>query len=210
MAEASVRTLWIGRGVYLGLCIAIIFIQLLPLETLPPSWGDPGLVPTDPTSPGANLPTPEPDAPGRSRLWGGPDLLLLVTLVWAARRPDYLPAFMVAGVFIVADLLFQRPPGLWAALVLILTEILRARARGLRVLPFMLEWAGVAAGIVAITVVYRVTLALVMVPQPTLGLTLVHMILTILTYPAVVLVAYLVFGVARPAQGEVDALGHRL
>lgn len=210
MAEASARTVWIGRGVYVALCLLIIFIQLLPLETLPPSWGNGGVLLPDGPRPDALLPDgsvmavePVP------RRWAGPDILLLVTLVWAARRPDYLPAFLVAGIFLLADFLFQRPPGLWAALVLIFTEILRSRARNLRVVPFPLEWAGIAAGVIAITLINRFTLMLVLVPQAPLGLTLVQLVLTLAFYPAVVFGAYLI-GVSRPAAGEVDALGHRL
>jgi len=144
------------------------------------------------------------------RSWGAPDFLLLFALAWSARRPDFVPAILIAAVFLVSDLLLHRPPGLWAALVVILSEILRARAIALRVVPFPLEWAGIAAGIVAITLLYRLGLAIVGTPAPPFGLTLVQMLITVVAYPFVVLASYLVFGVSRPAQGEVDAMGRRM
>ncbi len=144
------------------------------------------------------------------RAFAPPDLILAITLVWVARRPDFLPVPLIALVFLGSDLLFQRPPGLWTALVLILTEIIRARASGLRSAPFGLEWATVAMGIFAITMVNRAALATVMTPQAPLTLSLIQMAMTILAYPAVVGIAYLLLGVHRPAPGAVDGLGHRV
>ncbi len=179
MAENPTARVWIGRAVYLALALAIIFVQLMPLDTAPPGW-----------------------AP--------PDLLLALTLAWVARRPEFLPFSVVFCVFLLTDLLFQRPPGLWAALVVILTEAVRSRSRGLRNVPLALEWGTVATGIVAITLANRLVLAVVMTPQAPLTLTLTQMVLTILIYPVVVGVAQLLFGLTRPAPGQVDSLGHRL
>ena len=179
MADNPVARIWIGRAVYLAVAMAIIFLQLLPLDTAPPEW-----------------------AP--------PDVLLAVTLAWVARRPEFLPFFVVFLVFLLTDLLFQRPPGLWAGLVLILTETVRSRSRGLRNVPLALEWGTVAVGIVAITLANRLVLAIVMTPQAPLTPTLVQMVLTIAIYPVVVVVAQVLFGLTRPAPGQVDSLGHRL
>jgi rod shape-determining protein MreD len=49
-----------------------------------------------------------------------------------------------------------------------------------------------------------------MVDQPTLGLTLLQLIATILAYPLVVAVTVFAFGLRRAAPGEVDDRGHRL
>lgn len=179
MAETPTARRWLGRLTYLAVALALIFAQLLPLETSP-------------------------------RAFAPPDLILAVTLVWIARRPDFLPVPLIALVFLISDLLFQRPPGLWTALVLILTEVIRARASGLRNVPFGLEWVTVAVGIFAITMVNRATLAIALTPQAPLTLTLIQMAMTILVYPVIVGVAYLFLGVHRPAPGAVDGLGHRL
>lgn len=146
----------------------------------------------------------------RPDVWPVPDFMLIIALAWSARRPDYAPVIVVALLFLLADLLFQRPPGLWAGLVVILTEVLRRRARQIRNSPLALEWGSVAVGILAITLVHRFALTIVMTPQPAFGLTLVQMIMTIVLYPVVLLVAHFVFGVSRPAPGQTDSLGHRL
>ena len=179
MAEPASARNWGGQISWLAIVTLIMFVNLLPLNTLP-------------------------------RTWAGPDLLLVVTLAWIARRPEFVPAPMVAVVFLLADLVFQRPPGLLAALVLILTEMLRTRSVSMRQLPFALEWASIALGIVIVSLVERLVLALTLVPQPAFSLTFMEAVTTALVYPMVVLMAYLVFGISRPAPGEVDSLGHRL
>lgn len=144
------------------------------------------------------------------RAYATPDILLAVTAAWAARRPDTLPVLVVAFVFLLADFLFQRPPGLFAALVLLMTEALRRRSLRLRRGSFLGEWIAAGAAIAAVVLAHRVILAALMTPQAPLGLTLIQLILTIAAYPAVAGVAQVALGLRRPAQGEVDALGHRL
>ncbi len=146
----------------------------------------------------------------RPSIWAAPNWGLAAILVWVSRRPDYAPVISVAALVFLADLLFQRPPGLWSALVVILSEILRARAHGIRNMPFALEWGTVAAGIVAITLINRAALMVVMTNQAPLALTLIQMMMTIIFYPLVVVVAHFLFGVSRPALGQVDSKGHRL
>lgn len=197
MAEAPKARLWGGRLTFLGICLVLVFIHLLPLGALPIPDFPEGFEEGDP------LPTLD-------LVWPWPDLLLSVVCVWALRRPDLVPAVVIAGVFLTADLLFQQPPGLWAALVLILTELLRSRSNGMRSLPFAIEWLTVTLGIVVITVINRLILALVDAEQSGLALSMTQMILTCAIYPVVAVLAHFVFGVSRPAPGEVDALGHRL
>ncbi len=179
MAEPLSHRIWTKRLTFALIATAIVFVQLLPLNTVP-------------------------------HLWAAPDMLLVTTLVWTARRPDFVPVLLIAAVFLVADLLFQRPPGLMTALVVVLTEMLRNRAGSLRNAPFGVEWFTVAMVIGAVTLGNRLVLAAVVTPQAPLGLTLIQMVLTILAYPVVVALAHVVFGVSRPAPGEVNALGQRL
>ncbi len=180
MAETNPATrIWLAWGAYVLIGVGIIYVQLLPIQTVP-------------------------------RTFVMPDWLLCLTLVWVARRPDYVPVTLIAFMFLLSDLMFQRPPGLWTALALILTEALRARARSMRNLTLPLEWMTVSAGIVALYAVYRFTSAMTLLPVIPLAPYLVQMIATVLAYPLVAGLSYLAFGVARPAPGAVDALGHRL
>jgi len=146
----------------------------------------------------------------RPDTWPFPDLLLAVTFVWVVRRPDYAPVLIIGAIFLLTDLLFQRPPGLWAALVVIATEIVRTRSRGLRDFPLLLECLTVAGAIVALVVANRLVLSLALTPQAPLGPTLIQMLGTIAIYPIVIPIARFVFGVTRPALGEVDTYGHRI
>jgi rod shape-determining protein MreD len=140
----------------------------------------------------------------------GPDLMLCIACAWVLRRPDYVPAVLIALVFLAEDLLLMRPPGLWAALVLAATEFLRGRAALLRDLSFLAEWLMVSAVIVAIAVAYRLALAVTMLPQGPLAPAAVQVAATVLAYPLVVAATRFLFGLRKPATGEVDALGRRL
>ncbi len=135
--------------------------------------------------------------------WAGPDLITALAFAWVLRRPAYAPALLVAIVVLVADIMFQRPPGLWAALVVLGCETLKARAPGLRDMGFGPEWLVVGVVTLGVTLLYRLSLAVLLVPQAPLGLSLMQMAMTVLCYPLVVLASSLLFGVhkARPSEG---------
>jgi rod shape-determining protein MreD len=140
----------------------------------------------------------------------GPDLMLCLTFAWVLRRPGYMPAPLVAAVFLLEDLLLMRPPGLWALLAVLGTEFLRNRQGLLREVTFPAEWAMVAAVGFALLLAERTVLFLLIVPQPVLGQDLLQMIFTMALYPLVVLVSHFILKVRKPATGEVDALGRPL
>ena len=150
-----------------------------------------------------------PFAIGAERI-PGPDLILLTIFAWILRRPDYMPAFLVTAVLLLEDILFMRPPGLWACLGLVAAEFLRSREEIWRDLPFPLEWAMVAAVLAIVSAAQAAVLGLFLVDQPPIHAQLVRLSLSILSYPVVVAVSRYIFRVAKPAPGEVDALGHKL
>lgn len=178
MGDHAALHLWAMRATYVGIALLVIFLSLLPLQTLP-------------------------------RGWAGPDIIVAVTFAWVLRRPEFVPPWLVAMVLLLADLMFHRPPGLWAALVLVGAETLRTRHVGLRDLTFAVEWVSVATTLVAITLGYRVVLAVLIVDQAPLGLSLMQMVMTLLIYPVVVVLSHLLLGVRKPAPGDIDALGGR-
>ena len=135
-----------------------------------------------------------------------PDLLVLVTCVWVLRRPDAVPVRSVAGVFLLADILFSQPLGLWAAIMVGLTEFLRRREVAWRDIAFPLEWALVSVAIAAATLGYAVILAVFVVDQPGLGLTLLRLLATLACYPAGALLARAV-GLRKSAPGDADRIG---
>ena len=133
--------------------------------------------------------------------------MLAFTFAWVVRRPETVPVLSIALVFLLSDMLFQRPPGLWSALIVIGAEWLRSRARGLRDQTFFAEWFAVAVVIVAVTLANRVVLALTVSDLAPLGLVLIQMMMTIVIYPAVVLVSHTVFRIRHPRAGETNGLG---
>ncbi len=181
---------------FVALCFLVLVAHLLPLQGLNAPAHSPDADPT-------RLPAPEV-------IWAGPDLMLAMILAWTARRPDVVPVVVLAGVLFLADLVLQRPPGLWTALVILLSEAIRSRAVVLRGLPFWIEWALVSVGIVVIVTLNRGILVLLEVPQAGVFLVASQAIFTCLIYPLVAMAAHYIFSVRRPSPGAVDALGHRL
>ena len=140
----------------------------------------------------------------------GPDILLCMIFAWTVRRPDYLPVLMIAGVVLTEDMLLMRPPGLWTALVILGSEVIRSRVVLTRELSFGVEWLLVAALMLAMFVIYRLAFVLTFVPQPVLGFALVQTLWSIMAYPVVVAVSRYGLDLHKPATGELDDYGRRL
>ncbi len=144
------------------------------------------------------------------RQWAMPDLIIGFACAWAVRRPEYVPALSLAAVFLLTDLLFQRPPGLWAMLALIGCEYLKSAGRSLRDSSFPSEWLAVGTVIVVITAANRLLLAITLIDTPGIGLTLFELGMTLLFYPLMVLVTHVLMGVRKTAPGDLDGMGRRI
>ena len=140
----------------------------------------------------------------------GPDVLLCIVFAWTMRRPDYLPAVLIAAVVLLDDMILMRPPGLWTAIVIIASEFIRARVALTRELNFGVEWLLVAGMMVAMLLVYRLVFAVVLLPQPGFGFAMVQVLWSIVCYPVVVALSRYVLDLHKPAMGEVDAYGRRM
>ncbi|MEP5761507.1 MAG: rod shape-determining protein MreD [Litoreibacter sp.] len=140
----------------------------------------------------------------------GPDVVLLIVFAWIIMRPDFVPLVLAAGIFLAADLLFMRPIGLWAALSVMGAEFIRSRRIQLRDSTFLFEWLLVVTVVAAMTLVNALVLAMVAVEQPNLGLNLIRLIFTAITYPVVVILAGRAFGVRKLSSAELDRMGKRL
>lgn len=139
-----------------------------------------------------------------------PDLMLCMVMAWVLRRPTDLPLPVIGLVFLIEDLFMLRPPGLWALAVLAGTEFLRRRHAVAREITLPLEWALVSAVMLVTLITYRIVLAIVMVPQPPLDLSLLGLAVTVLCYPLVVLFLHYGLRIRKPAPGELDELGRKL
>ncbi len=141
--------------------------------------------------------------------WAPPDLLLALALAWSLRRPDFVPAILIGATMLVADMMFQRPPGLFAMLVVLGCEFLKSRVMPHRETAFAAEWLAVAVVICGIVVLNRAILAILAVAQAPLGLTLIQAILTIAAYPLVVVLSQSLLGVRKLSPSEAEVLGSR-
>lgn len=143
------------------------------------------------------------------RAWAPPDLLMCFAFAWSVRRPEYVPALLLGAVFLLADLMLQRPPGLWAALMVIACQRLKVRAHRLRAATFMAEMTRVAALVAAVGLLNNLALSLFLVETTRFGLSMMQIFLTILVYPAVVLVTHSLLRVQKIAPGDLDGPGVR-
>lgn len=132
-----------------------------------------------------------------------PEMLLALTLAWIVRRPREVPLISVAVVFVAADLLLQRPPGLHAALVIGATEWLRARPA--RLSGFVAEWPLAAGLILVVAVAEQAVLTASLAGAPAQGPAAARALLTAAAYPAAVLAASWLLGARRAPRGAGDA-----
>jgi rod shape-determining protein MreD len=123
-----------------------------------------------------------------ARNWAAPDFLICFTLVWSMRKPEAIPAILIASIFLLQDFLFQRPPGLYAALALLACEWSKRQALRAEELPFPIEWLTATMAILALFVAYRLLLSLSITSLPPLRMSLFELIATIFSYPIVVII----------------------
>ena len=142
--------------------------------------------------------------------WIAPDMMMALTFAWTIRRPEFVPLLLVAATFLLADLLYHRPPGVLAACTIIGVEFLRSRAHDMRRAPFPLEWVLVGVTIIGVFTLARLITGLALIPQAPLGLTIVQVVMTIAFYPAVVAISHFVFKVQSTLQGSVEDIGSRV
>lgn len=141
--------------------------------------------------------------------WPGPDLLQALTLAWVLRRPDQLPALAIVLAVLVEDLVLMRPPGLWAAVMLLGSEAARNREARWREQGFMVEWMRVSVLMGVMMLAARLVQIVVMMPVPPLGMVLLQLIATIAAYPLTVLAARSLLGLRRMSAAEAERLGWR-
>jgi rod shape-determining protein MreD len=139
-----------------------------------------------------------------------PDLLLALTFAFALRRPEFVPIWLLAGGFLMADILMLRPLGLWTAIVILAVEFSRMQEYRFRELVFPFEWAFVAAVMILALLANRLVLALSMVPQPGFGSVMLHYLTTVLAYPLVVFVCYYILRVQKITPDQAIRFGYRL
>ena len=134
----------------------------------------------------------------------GPDWMICLTFSWLQRRPDYLPPWLIASVFLMLDMLLMRPPGLLTALMLIAAEFLRARQQVSVETAFGAEWLLTTGVIATVFLAEGTMLALFAVPEADFARLTVEAVMTVLAYPLAVVVSRFGFAVRRVTPGDLD------
>ena len=126
--------------------------------------------------------------------WALPDLLLCITLAWCLRFPASAPIILLGFLFLIQDILFQRPPGLFAASAFVLCEWCKRQSSQALEFPFSLEWLTATTAMLMIFFLTQVVSMLSLISTPPLHLGLRETCVTIMAYPFVVLL--LRFGIS--------------
>ena len=144
------------------------------------------------------------------RRFTGPDVLMVLCVLWVLKRPDFAPPIVIAALMLLADFVFLRPPGLMALATFLMAENLRNRSVGLRDMPFTVEWLTAAGAMAAIVVGNRLLATVFLLDLPSLGLTLIQLIMSVLVYPAVAFVLYVFLGLRRVSPSDPELLQGRV
>jgi len=141
------------------------------------------------------------------RRWAPPDIILIFALVWSSRRPDFVPAPLIAVIFFLQDLFLLRPPGLYSLMVLLLCEWQKTWAIRPNETNFMSEWLRSAFIFAGFLLSYRLILTVSFSPLPPLSLSLIQMIMNIIFFPIAVFVSERLFNVRKLSALELERQG---
>ena len=112
-----------------------------------------------------------------------PDLLLTMTFAWVMQRPDVIGPITITIVFLFADFILQRPPGLWTVIVLFAATFLGMRSARFKEVFFIYEWATVSVIIVFCYLTQYILMRLTFLAIYDLKLLTITGLTTIFFYP---------------------------
>ena len=121
-----------------------------------------------------------------------PNLVYCLVCAWIVRSPQWAPAPVVAVVFFSLEVIYGLPPGLWTALMLVATELLRAGTPQLGRYTFVVEWAMVSLLFTLALLLYQLALLLTFAQAMTTGAMGRYLVATALCYPLAAGIASLV------------------
>ncbi len=144
------------------------------------------------------------------RFTPAPDVLFGLTLAFLLRRPEFVPSWLIALVFLLSDILLMRPPGLWTAIMLMVASLTRGQEYRFRERAFVLEWGYVGGIIFLAMLARRMILFVALVPQIGAGMSMLHYLVTVAVYPLIVFFCYALLGIRKVTPEVAIRFGHRL
>ena len=139
----------------------------------------------------------------------GPYLAMCLLFAFVLRRPDYVPLGLVLVMVFAADALLMRPLGLWTLIMLVATEFLRRSVVQTEALTPEEEFGQILPVMLACFIAERLILLALLAEPPVFFSQVIHVGMTLVFYPIIVLFTHSVLGVRRLQPGEVDTLGGR-
>lgn len=115
--------------------------------------------------------------------WPRPDVILCLCFLTIAKRPEYMPFWLVGFIMFFADILLGRPFGLWTAIILLASEVFRSRMHTATESSFLKEWLTFLVILFFIVLSYRLILMMSFVQTSELGYFLLNMLATFALYP---------------------------
>ena len=112
-----------------------------------------------------------------------PDIPLVITFAWVMRRPDVMGPILITIAFLFADMILQRPPGLWTLIVLCGSMFLRSRTIYFKEVIFFYEWLMIAVVVIFCFTAHQFLLFLTFLPSHNLALLVKQALFTIILYP---------------------------
>ena len=112
-----------------------------------------------------------------------PDIPLVITFVWVMRRPDVMGPILITIAFLFADMILQRPPGLWTLITLCASMFLRSRTIYFKEVIFFYEWLMIAIIVIFCFAAHQFLLLLTFLPTHDLALLVKQALFTIMLYP---------------------------
>ncbi len=139
-----------------------------------------------------------------------PDVMLIITIAVVIRKAAYIPYWLVGSAFLIADIMLNRPLGLWAFVTVATVEVVRANRFMFRDMFFVTEWLMVTITIVFMFLLQQFLLAFSLAPTLPMDSLIWKMTASALSYPIVVFVITKLFGIRKPSPAEFNMLGNRL
>ncbi len=130
--------------------------------------------------------------------WPAPELLFALTMAWVVRQPESAPFLLIAGLALLADAVLMRPMGLWAVLLLMASETLRFSYKSIQERGLMVEFAVVAALLLAMLIVQNLLLWISFSQSLEARRILQFGLLTLLCYPVMVAFLHYIARVRKP------------
>ena len=136
--------------------------------------------------------------------WPRPDILFAVTFVVVLRRPDIAVFWLVALIFLFADILRSDPIGLWAAISLMGVEFARDNRVSIRENLFIGEWTSFVAIFTLCLIVKSVIETLFLIPKMGIINGMILIGVTTILYPITLLIVKYGFRIRRPRASDFD------